>query len=140
MSTIMKQLLTPADFADCPVWRYDEELEAHFEVRNLEDAGLATSAFDLQIQSEFTTPSGLRLVGQIVGVQDIFAIGLFVNNEIVLINRNMHNRSRDQVAKFLTISGLADQLSFETLFPLRYDTKWGGSIFNDFSGVFQMPP
>lgn len=77
-------------------------------------------------------------MGKIVGVNDIYAIGLFVRDEVVGINKNMREDSRKQVAKFLALSGLAGQLSLETLFPLRFETKWGGAMFNDFSGVFEM--
>lgn len=140
MSNTMKELLTPADFASCPVWRYDQDLEGYFEVRGHEDLESAESTADLQILAEFITPRGHRLMGKIVGVQDVYAIGLFVNNEIVGINRNMRQDSRRQVAKYLTLSGIVGELSFETLFPLRFESKWGSETFNDFSGVFEMPP
>jgi hypothetical protein len=133
----VKQLLTPKDFAECPVWRYDEDQEGYFEVRGEED--LSGDVGDLEILATFTTPTGLQLTGEIIGVRDIFAIGLFVNDEIVLINRNMQSRSREQVAKFLTLSGLSDKLSFETLFPLRFKTRWGDETFVDFEGVFTKP-
>ena len=31
--------------------------------------------------------------------------------------------------------GLSNRLSYETLFPLRYETRWGGARFNDFGRV-----
>ena len=137
MSKPMKQLLTPADFADCPVWRYDEDLEGYFEVRGEED--LAGRVEDLGILAVFTTPTGQQFTGHIIGVQDIFAIGLFVKDEIIMINRNMRSRSREQVAKFLALSGLADQFTFDTLFPLHFKTRWGSDTFVDFEGVFEKP-
>lgn len=140
MSKTMKELLTPADFASCPVWRYFPDSEAYSEVRALEDLEYAEGTADLQILAQFTTPDGRQLMGQVVGVQNIFAIGLFVNNEILLINRNMRQDSRKQVDKYLALSGLAGELSYETLFPLRFESRWGNATFNDFSGVFEMLP
>jgi len=137
-TTTMKELLRPADFVNCPVWRYDEDLEGYFEVRDQDDLDAVGSTADLQIMVEFTTQTGQRLMGKIVGVNDIYAIGLFVRDEVVGINKNMREDSRKQVAKFLALSGLAGQLSLETLFPLRFETKWGGAMFNDFSGVFEV--
>ena len=139
MPTPMKELLTPADFANCPVWRYDEETEGYFEVHDHDDLDSVANTSDLQILAEFITPSGQRLMGKIVGVKDVHAIGLFVHEEVVGINKNMLQDSKQQVAKFLNLSGLASQLSIETLFPLRYETKWGSAIFNVFSGVFEIP-
>jgi len=138
MPTTMKELLTPADFANCPVWRYDEDLEGYFEVRGPDDLDLVASTSDLQIMAEFTTPTGQRLMGKVVGVNDIYAIGLFVHDEVVGINKNMREDSRKQVTKFLALSGLADRLSLETLFPLQYRSRWGNDYFIDFSGVFEM--
>ena len=70
----------------------------------------------------------------------MFAIGLFAGDEVVMINRNMRSDSRsEQVARFLTLTGLESKLSFETLFPLRYRSAWGDGSFNDFEGVFERP-
>jgi hypothetical protein len=37
------------------------------------------------------------------------------------------------------LSGLSSDLNFETLFPLRFRSNWGGADFNDFEGVFERP-
>lgn len=139
MQASMKQLLTPVDFTNCPIWRYDEDLEGYFEVRSLEDAGLATGTFDLQMLAEFTTLNGERFRGKLVGVADIYSIGLFARNEIVGVNKNMRKDSKEQAAKFLELSGLADRMSVDDLFPLRYESRWGDGTFVDFSGVFEKP-
>lgn len=137
-SPTFKELLTPADFASCPVWVYDEHEEVYRPVRALDDLR-GGGLYDLCIKAVFTTPGGVELFGQVVGVENVFAIGLFAGEEVVLINRNMRARSREQVAKFLAISGLAATLSLDTLFPLRYRSAWGGELFADFEGVFELP-
>lgn len=134
----MKDLLIPSDFKDCPVWRYDEDADGYFAVTGLDD--LPENVGDLSILAEFTTPGGNKIFGKIGGVERIFAIGLFAGESIFIINKNMGKDAREQAEEFLTESGLAGELSYETLFPLRYETKWGGTTFNDFTGVFEMPP
>jgi hypothetical protein len=134
------ELPTPSDFMRCPVWAYDEDQEIYREIRTLDDlSGDRYSLYDLHIKAAFTTPGGLVLEGQVVGVENVFAVGLFVGDEVVMINRNMHTDSREQVAHYLKLTGLDSQLSFETLFPLRYRSAWGGELFTDFEGVFEQP-
>ena len=134
----MKDVLTPPDFKDCPVWRYDEDADGYFPVWGEDD--LPERVRDLSLQADFTTPAGKALTGYIVGVENVFSIGLFFNERVYHFNKNLCDLSREQAEEFLTESGLAGELSYETLFPLRYETKWGGTTFNDFTGVFEMPP
>lgn len=134
------ELLTPADFERCPVWVYDEDKEVYWEVRSPDDLDDERyDLYDLQIKAVFTTPGGIELVGKVVGVDNLYAIGLFAGDEIVGINRNMHTRSRQQVARYLSLTGLESKLSFDTLFPLRFRSAWGGELFTDFEGVFERP-
>jgi len=77
--------------------------------------------------------------GYVVGVENVFSIGLFGNERIYHLNKNLPDLSQEQAEEFFVESGLTSQLSYEALFPLRYETKWGGPMFNDFSGVFEMP-
>lgn len=133
-------LLTVADFERCPVWVYDEDREVYCEVRSLDDLDDERyDTYDLHIKAVFTTPDGIELAGQLVGVESVFAIGLFAGDEVVMINRNMRTDSRQQVARFLALTGLESRLSFDTLFPLRYRSAWGDESFNDFEGVFERP-
>jgi hypothetical protein len=129
--------LTPADFEACSVWIYDQDREIYLPVRSLDD--LFGEINDLQICGTFTTPLGHQIQGKVVGTNDFYAIGLFVKDEIIGINRHMREDSRKQVAKFLELSGLSSELNFETLFPLRFRSSWGGADFNDFEGVFEKP-
>lgn len=133
----MKDWLTPADFEDCPVWGYEEDADGYFVVRGLDD--LPQRLRDLSILAQFTTPSGIQIRGEISGVDRVFAIGLFANDQVFFINKNLIKESREQGEAFLQASGLSGRLSYETLFPLRYETRWGSEVFNDFSGVFEMP-
>lgn len=133
----MKDYLTPVDFEECPIWRYDEDTDSYFPVKNQDD--LPERVRDLSLRSEFKTLEGKTLIGYIVGVESIFSIGIFFNERIYHFNKNLPDLSREQAEAFLAESGLSSELSFETLFPLRYETKWGGETFNDFAGVFEMP-
>jgi hypothetical protein len=134
----MKKHLTPEDFTACPVWKFDSDSEKYAEVRDIDD--VPGDVADLRILADFTTPAGLRLNGAVVGVTDIYAIRLFAGDDSFGVNKHALGISRDEVATFLSQSGLAGQLSFETLFPLRFKTRWSeGGVFNDFEGVFEMP-
>lgn len=133
----MKDWLIPADFKDCPVWRYDEDAEGYFAVRSLDD--LPERVRDLSILAQFTTPGGIQFLGEVGGVDRVFAIGLFANEQVFFLNKNLKKEAREQAEAFLQASGLSGQLSYEALFPLRYVTRWGGDVFNDFSGTFEMP-
>ena len=77
-------------------------------------------------------------MGEIGGVNSIFAIGLFQNECVFFLNKNLPAESHKQVENFIKTSRLTDQLSYETFFPLKFETRWGGYIFNDFSGTFEM--
>lgn len=140
MKKTMKELLRPEDFADCAVWCYDEDQESYFAVRELNDLEEAVSSADLKIRAQFITSDGRELQGVVVGVRNIYAIGLFVHDEIIMINKNMRQDSKEQVAKYLSLSGLEERLSLQSMFPLRYESRWGNETFNDFSGVFELSP
>lgn len=133
----MKDYLKPPDFKDCPIWRYDEDADGYFPVRGESD--LPERVRDLSLRAEFTTPGGNVFEGYVVGVENVFSIGLFGNERIYHLNKNLPDLSQEQAEEFFVESGLTSQLSYEALFPLRYETKWGGPMFNDFSGVFEMP-
>lgn len=140
VSTNFTKMLTHTDFMHCPVWAYDEDAEVFREVRTLDDlAGERYGIYDLQIKAVFTTPSGIELAGHVVGTENLYAIGLFAGDEVVVINRNMRSDSRKEVARYLSLTGLESKLSFDTLFPLRFRSAWGGELFTDFEGVFERP-
>lgn len=134
----MRDYLKSSDFDECPVWRLDKDADTHFPVRSLND--IPELVRDLRILAEFTAPNGQKMLGRVGGIDRIFAIGLFVGDNTFIINKNMPKDAREQAEAFLQASGLSNRLSYETLFPLRYETRWGGEVFNDFSGVFEMPP
>lgn len=46
--------------------------------------------------------------------------------------------SRIQIDRFLEVSGLNDSMKLGNMFPLTFATRWGGAIFNDFSGIFDI--
>jgi hypothetical protein len=133
----MKDYLTPSDFKDCPIWRYDEDADGYVPVRR--EADLPERVRDLSLRAEFTTQKGYVFEGYVVGVENVFSMGLFGNERVYHINKNLRDLSREQAEEFLAASGLSGELSYEAMFPLRYETKWGGPMFNDFSGVFEMP-
>ena len=134
---MMKDQIAAEDFRACPVWKYNPDTESYSDVQGLDD--VPGDLADLRISAQFAGPSGVVIDGAVVGVRDVFAIMLFAGGRSFTINKHALQYSRDQVSKFLMVEGLSEQLSFETLFPLRFKTRWSdGGVFNDFEGVFDM--
>ncbi len=135
---MVKDQLAAEDFSVCSVWKYNPDTENYSNVRGLDD--VPGDLADLRISARFAAPVGVVIDGAVVGVKDVFAIMLFAGGQSFTINKHARQYSRDQVGKFLLVEGLSELLSFETLFPLRFRTRWSeGGVFNDFEGVFEMP-
>ena len=138
MENDFKVTLQPSDFVVCPVWRYDEDANAYLAVRDEND--LPEQTRDLRIHTEFVTPSGEKIKGYIVGVDKVFSIGLFFGAQTYHANKNLYELSKGQIDEFLQASALASNFTFESLFPLNFETRWESETFKNFSGAFAMLP
>lgn len=136
METNGKGNLSPSDFDLCPAWKYDEDSDLFYPVSGEKD--LPEMARDLIIRAVFTTPSGDRFDGYIGGVERVFSMALFLGDRFYHVNRNMPGPSREQIDEFLSNKGGASTLTFDSMFPLRFETRWENETFANFSGVFEM--
>ena len=136
METNGKGNLSPSDFDSCPVWKYDEGSDLFYPVSGEKDLPELTR--DLIIRAVFTTPGGDRFEGYIVGVERVFSMALFLGGRVYHVNRNMPGPSREQIDEFLSNKGGASTLTFDSMFPLRFETSWESETFANFSGVFEM--
>lgn len=136
MENSNREYLTSPDFEFCPVWKYDEDSELFHPVRGGND--LPERTRDLFIGATFMTASGMRFEGYVVGVERIFSIGLFFNDCVYHLNKNIPDISRDQVKKLFTDMGVGGDSSFNSIFPINYETKWGGEVFVNFSGSIEI--
>ena len=137
MENNFKVVLQPSDFDVCPVWRFDEDADAYFPVRNANE--LPEQVRDLRIASEFITRSGQKFQGYISGVDKVSSIGLFVDAQTYHANKNLYQPSRAQMIEFIAASRLDATLTFESMFPLHFETRWENEIFKNFTGIFEMP-
>ena len=136
METEAKNDIGPRDFSACAAWRYEEGSDLYYPVRGEDD--LPESLRDLSIRAVFTTPSGEQLEGYVVGTERIFSIGLFLGDRTYHINKNLPGLSKEQVDEYLSQRGGTSDLQYESMFPLQFQSRWGGDTFVDFSGVFEM--
>lgn len=128
------KILSRDCFLLCPAWRYDEDSDFYYPVMGVDD--LPEMIRDLRIMAKFKAPAGHVFDGYISGVDRIFSIGLFFEERVYYVNKNIASASRMQVNELLSKLGI--QLDFEDIFPLHYETCWGGCNFSDFSGNFDM--
>ncbi|MBB4865767.1 hypothetical protein HNP46_004668 [Pseudomonas nitritireducens] len=107
-----------------------------YPVLTIDDLG--DSIFDLSFKAKFSTPTGQSFDGYIVGFGDVFSIGLFANDKVFFVNKNLVTLSKGQLHSFLSELGSAQTTSIEDLFPLSYSTEIHRAPFIDFGGVFYM--
>ncbi|WP_227815307.1 hypothetical protein [Nitrogeniibacter aestuarii] len=136
MEAKAKNNIVPGDFSACAAWRYEEDSDLYYPVRGEDD--ISESLRDLSIRAVFTTPSGEKLDGYVVGTERIFSIGLFWGERTYHINKNLSGLSKEQVDEYLSQRGGASDLQYESMFPLHFQSRWGDDTFVDFSGVFEM--
>ena len=138
MKTSGKISLVPPDFYNCPVWKYDEESDLYYPVFGIDD--VPDLARDLRIRAVFTTPDGQTLDGYIVGIESIFSMALFFGDRIYNVNKNMLGPSRVRIYEYLRDRDTSEKMTFESMFPLKFETRWESEDFRNFSGVFEMKP
>ncbi|MFJ3049997.1 hypothetical protein [Pseudomonas nitroreducens] len=135
-SNLAKDFLGRMEYEEHPIWRYDDSDELNYPVLTTDDLG--DSIFDLSFKAKFSTPAGRSFDGYIVGFGDIFSIGLFANDKVFFVNKNMATRSKEQLHSFLSELDWAQSVSVEDIFPLSYFTAINRAPFIDFGGVFDM--
>ncbi|MCP1626337.1 hypothetical protein [Pseudomonas nitroreducens] len=135
-NNLAKDFLGRMEYEEHPIWRYDDSDELNYPVLTTDDLG--DSIFDLSFKAKFSTPTGRSLDGYIVGFGDIFSIGLFANDKVFFVNKNLASLSKEQLHSFLSELGWAQTMSIEDIFPLSYSTGIYRAPFIDFEGVFDM--
>ncbi|WP_430444406.1 hypothetical protein [Sphingorhabdus contaminans] len=93
-----KYIKTPSDFFECPIWRYDYDDDLYYPVLETDD--LPESEQDLTIRAIFTTPSGKKIDGYVVGISRVFSIGLFGEDRFFYVNKNLGPESREWMNEF----------------------------------------
>jgi hypothetical protein len=124
------------DFSVCPVWRYDEDDDLYYPV--LQGKDLPISEKDVSIFVECKINTGHIFNGYIVGIGNVFSMGLFCDENIFYLNKNLPDLSCEQMQIFLKSTGLSSDVKVEQLLPITYATKINREEFLDFTGQFNM--
>lgn len=131
-----KKHKTPSDFFECPIWRYDDEDDLYYPILTPED--IPESERDLSIRAVFTTPSGKKLDGYVVGISRVFSIGLFGREGFFHANKNLKPESEGWMREFIQERPELGLSSPKDIFPLNYTTQIYQDGYADFSGTFNL--
>jgi hypothetical protein len=128
-----KKFPTPRDYVEHPIWRSDHETELEYPLLSLQEK--VVNEHDLSFRTRFTTPTGHVLDGMVIGISDIYAAGIFIGDEVVLMNRHLRDSIEEVVEELIAERMLPPTVTPETFFPLRYRTMVQQEPFIDRDGV-----
>ena|SRR3989338_1103059 len=122
------------DLRESSIWKLNDSHDLYYPVTCSQD--FPEDDFDLRIRAKFFTPSGIELVGYIVGVQDIFSIAIYVDSDRFGFNRNLpgdYSGTLDKLSK-----ALGKRLTIENFSPLKYITDIDLEGFRNIEGEFDL--
>jgi hypothetical protein len=131
-----RKMKTPTDFFACPIWRYDEDDDVYYPV--LEEKEIPEFEHDLRIRAVFTTPSGQKLDGYVVGISRVFSMGLFGREQVFNVNKNLKQLSEENMRALMADRPELGLKAVSDIFPLKYVTQIQRPGYRDFSGVFDL--
>jgi hypothetical protein len=126
LSNIHEPELSLAAFERFPIWTWDDEQEGYHPIAG--SGALPVEFPTLFIRAAFTTPSGRRLVGYLIGLDSFFGFGLFVGEKEYLVNLNLPDLAAP------VLQSLTMELGGSIL-PLRYCTEIAG--LSPIQGTFE---
>lgn len=85
-----KEYLTKQDFQQHSVWIEHDEDDLTYPVYGADDFPENMTLNDLRIRTRFITATGLELNGYIIGLKDIYCVAIFLDNEVVYLNKNLN--------------------------------------------------
>ena len=126
LSNIHDTDLSLAAFDRFPIWTWDDAQEGYHPVSGSGD--LPVECPTLFFRATFTTTTGRRLVGYIMGRDSFFGFGLFIGGKDYLINFNLTDLATP------VLRSLALEIG-EDILPLHYITATAGR--STIQGIFQ---
>lgn len=129
-----KTYLAEKDLQDHPVWVISRVDDLIYPVFGPED--FPEENGDLIIRAIFKTVGGITFQGYIFGLQNIFTIAIFWNNEVLYMNRNLFDESLEEID--IINKNLETKIKPEEFSPLRYQTTIDLEHFKNFSGEFDV--
>ncbi len=129
-----KKYLTLSDIKQHSIWKFTDIDDLAHPINTPDD--IPEDSFDLIIRAKFTTPTGIELIGYIVGVQNIYCISIYAGDEKFFFNRNLPNDYPKTLAKLG--KALNCSLSILDFSPLQYTTDIHLECFKNISGEFDL--
>ena len=129
-----KGYLTLKDLKQHSMWKNDEMDDLLYPVMSRDD--IPEDQYDLLIRAIFTTPSGVELLGNLVGIKNVFSIAIYVDDQIFYFNRNLPG---DYPATLERLSKALDRkLTMKDFSPLKYLTDIDLDGFKNIEGEFDL--
>jgi len=130
------EIINKAEFGRHAVWRFDEDSDLLYPVDHPDD--MPDNPRDVQIRAVFFTPIGEELEGHIVGIDNVFCIGIFVNEETIFFNKNLPDMVQEEFERLRLSLKNTKIESVNDLFPLRFETRfdWEDLGYQNFWGEF----
>jgi hypothetical protein len=122
------------DLKQHSIWKFNDVDDLTYPVISAED--FPENSFDLKIRSKFFTPTGIELLGYIVGVKNIYTITLYVRDMIINFNRNLPQYYQQDLDKLATVLG--HKLTIFDFSPLKYITDIDLEGFRNIEGEFDL--
>lgn len=89
LSNIHDSDLSLAGFERFPIWTWDDAQEGYHPITGV---GTFPSEYPtLFIRATFTTTSGHRITGYLMGLESFYGFGIFYEGKDYLINLNLHD-------------------------------------------------
>lgn len=129
-----KTYLILEDLDQHSIWKFSDVDDLAYPVMSADD--FPEDDFDLRIRAEFLTKSGIKLRGYIVGVQDIFSIRVYIDDQTFSFNKNLPEYFIEDLNKLNKILGKS--LTLSDFSPLKYTTDIDLKGFKNIEGEFDL--
>jgi hypothetical protein len=131
-----KDYLTEQDFKKYSMWVAHQSDDLLYPVNDSGDLPSDMLLEDLCTRAVFTTSSGKSFNGYIGGLKNIFFITIFLNNEIIYLNKNLYSDCLNAIEKINRITG--QNLSAKDFSPLKFETQIDVEGFKNIQGEFDL--
>jgi hypothetical protein len=131
-----KEYLTEQDLKLYSMWVAHQSDDLFYPVNGPEDLPEDMVFEDLCTRAIFTTSSGEAFFGYVIGLKNIFCIVLFLNNEMLIFNKNLYKDCLIAIEKINKITG--QNLSVKDFSPLKFETQIDIEGFKNIQGEFDL--
>lgn len=126
--------LTETHFTISPIWKFIDGIDLYEPIFSPED--IPDDSRDLRIKAEFTTPSGIKFFGYVVGVQNFFSIAFFINGKNIHFNKNAVDLSLEQFDELSKAFLPNKNIKIPDIFPAKFTTMINLPGWKNISGEF----